>query len=413
MMIMSPFSGRRSSWVNPPSCGSYFGRARRFAHALGGAPRRRRQQHLAILGLQDLDDAVDDGGFADARTAGDDGEFRGKGFHDGLLLRLGQLHPGFFLDPVEGLEQVDRRQFQLGGAQVEDQVGRAAFALAQAGQIHHVVLDDHFGGGRQPIDGVLDGRNLGFEQFGGGLDEPVARQTGVAVVGRVLQRVPDARLQPMDRVFGDAQPGRNTVGGLEPDAGDVLGEPIRVLLHESDGVFAVLPVNLRGMRAADAVALQENHDVAHALLRRPRVLDAFGAFGPDAVHFPEPGREVVDDLERLFAESLNDAVGKRFPDALDQSAAEVLLDADDGPRQHAFEFLDGELAAELFVRGPAALGADGFAHVECGEVADDGDGLGPAPGGRGFGDELRDGVMVLLVGVHDAFDRAFDRFQGL
>ena len=57
---------------------------------------------------------------------------------------------------------------------------------------------------------------------------------------------------------------------------------------------------------------------------------------------------------------------------------------------------------------PAALGVNGFAEVECGEGANDDDRFDPAPA---FRQELRDGVVILFVGVQNLLDRARDRVE--
>ncbi len=163
------------------------------------------------------------------------------------------------------------------------------------------------------------------------------------------------------------------------------------------------------MRAANAVALQKNHDVPHALLRRPRFLDPLGAFGTDPVHFPQPCRKRVDHFQRALAEFLDNPVGERLADAFDQAAAEILLDANDRARQHGLESLDRKLSPPLFVVHPMALGADALANIQRREIAYDGDRLGPPR--AAFRQKLRHGVMVLLVGVNDMLQRAFNGLQ--
>ena len=63
---------------------------RRLAHALGGASRRRAEQHLHMLRFQDAQDRIHNRGLADARAAGDDEDFRAKRQLDRLFLTFGE-----------------------------------------------------------------------------------------------------------------------------------------------------------------------------------------------------------------------------------------------------------------------------------------------------------------------------------
>jgi hypothetical protein len=112
--------------------------------------------------------------------------------------------------------------------------------------------------------------------------------------------------------------------------------PVRVLRDELDGVGAVGLEDPHGAGRADAVGMQEQHDLADDLLVRPAGDDPLGALRPDAGDLPEPARLLLDDVEHGLAERLHEPLAVDRADALDQARAEVALDAlergDDDPR---------------------------------------------------------------------------------
>ncbi len=132
----------------------------------------------------------------------------------------------------------------------------------------------------------------------------------------------------MNRVRRNAELGRNPVGRAEPDPADVAGEAKRVFPNHRDGVVAKPLVNPRGVRGAHPVALEKDHDLPHALLLDPGFLDPAGAFRADPFHLAELGGELVDHLERAFAEMIDNSLGELAADPRHQAAAEVFLDPD-------------------------------------------------------------------------------------
>ena len=80
---------------------------RRLAHALGGASRRRAEKHLHVLRSQDAQDRIHNRRLADAGTAGDDENLRGKRQLDRLLLAFGECESRFGREPVNRLGGVD------------------------------------------------------------------------------------------------------------------------------------------------------------------------------------------------------------------------------------------------------------------------------------------------------------------
>ena len=91
----------------------------------------------------------------------------------------------------------------------------------------------------------------------------------MALVGRLLQGEGNAGAHPLRRFPRHAELHGDGVGGAKPDAADVAREPIGVLGHDLDGVMAIGLEDADRARRADAVGMQEDHDVADGLLLGP------------------------------------------------------------------------------------------------------------------------------------------------
>src|ERR1700756_6023225 len=102
----------------------------------------------------------------------------------------------------------------------------------------------------------------------------------MAFVHRLSERVGDAGAYPDQSGLLDAELGRDLIGGAEADATDVAGQPIRVLRDELDGLGAVGLVDAYRARGADAVAVQEQHDLPDDLLLGPAANNTLRPFGP-------------------------------------------------------------------------------------------------------------------------------------
>ena len=158
-------------------------------------------------------------------------------------------------------------------------------------------------------------------------------QAAVTIVHRFGQRIRDAGANPDHRRLLDAEPAGNCVSGLEADAADVAGEPIGVLGHDLNGIGAVGLVDPNGARRADAVAMQEDHDLAHDLLLRPGSDDAPRPDRADAIDLTHPIGLGLDDVEHLLAEGLDHLPGIDRADAADHAGGEIRLDALDRTRR--------------------------------------------------------------------------------
>ena len=116
------------------------------------------------------------------------------------------------------------------------------------------------------------------------------RQTAMTIIHRFNQRIGDAGADADHRRLLDAEPAGDRVGGLEANAADVTREPIRVIGHDPDRIRAIGLVDPHGAGCADAVAVQEDHDLADDLLLGPGRADPLGTNGPDAFDLAHPLR---------------------------------------------------------------------------------------------------------------------------
>jgi hypothetical protein len=153
---------------------------------------------------------------------------------------------------------------------------------------------------------------------------------------------------------GDAEALGDRVGGLEADAPDVGGQPVRLAADHVDRLVPVGLVDPHRQRRGDTNALQEDHHLLDRLLLLPRTGDHPGALGPKTGDLDQAARLLLDHLQGGLAEVIDDPLGHLGADALDQSRAEVAADALDGGGQHRLVGLDLELAAVLRVAAPPA-----------------------------------------------------------
>src|SRR4051812_7612338 len=105
----------------------------------------------------------------------------------------------------------------------------------------------------------------------------------------------------------------------EADTIDLVGEPVRRMLDDAHRPFAVTPVDADRQCRGDAVALEQRHQRLNALLLVPCLDDRIGLFATDTGNFIEPDRLLLDHVEGGSAESVDDTLRDRWPDAFDQS----------------------------------------------------------------------------------------------
>ena len=104
----------------------------------------------------------------------------------------------------------------------------------------------------------------------------------MAIVHGFGQSVGDAGSDPDHGRFLDAELHGDSIGGLEPDPTDVASQPVWVLGHYLNGIGSVGFVDAHRPCRADAVAVQEDHDLSNDLLLGPGIRNAFGTEYPNA-----------------------------------------------------------------------------------------------------------------------------------
>ena len=288
-------------------------------------------RRLSALRREDAQDRLDDGGLADARTAGHDQHLGHQREPDRRDLAFGEGKTDALLDPRQGLVRIDPGPGQRAICQPRQPLGDGAFRPMQtsqkdAGRFANPVGDDR-ALLQLEIERSADQLLRHLEQLLGQRHQLVGRQPAMALVHGLGQRVGNPRANPDHRGLLDAELHRDRVGGLEADAADVARQPVRVLGHDLDGIGAVGLEDPHRPRRADAVAVQEDHDLPHRLLLGPGGENAGSANRPDAVDLAQPVRRRLDDVEHLLAEGAHELLGVDRTDAPDHAGREVLLDA--------------------------------------------------------------------------------------
>src|ERR1044071_960917 len=122
-----------------------------------------------------------------------------------------------------------------------------------------------------------------------------------------------------------------------------------------------MSVDPYGSRGSDAVAMEEQHDLADDLLFGPAGDDLSCTLGADAGHFAQTRRLLLDNFEHLLAEGTGELPGIDRADAADHAGAQVLLDALDRRRCRDLEERGPELHAVNAVVHPGAARLDKLA----------------------------------------------------
>ena len=300
-------------------------------HPFGCAAGRRAKQQGHALGVQDTQDGVDDGRLAHARTAGDDHGLGVQGPANRLGLAFRKRQAGLPLDPGQRLAGIDIRPGQPAARDLQKPFADRPFGPVQAtkkntgGSGNRVRNDRSLG--QFEVQSGLNQLLRDFQQFDGERRKLCGGKAAMAVVHRLGQRMGNPRANPDHGRLFDAEFHGDRVRGLEPDAANVAGKAVRVLGHDLNGIHAVGLVDPHRARRADAMAVQEHHDLPDDLLLGPGVGDAFGANPADAGHLAQPFRLRLDDVEHLLTERPDHLPGIDRPDAADHAGAEVFLDA--------------------------------------------------------------------------------------
>ena len=189
------------------------------------------------------------------------------------------------------------------------------------------------------------------------------------------QRIRYTSADPHHGGLLDAELHGDSVGGLETDAVNVLRQRIRIAAHFLDGVLAVGLVDAHRPAGADAVAVQEHHDLPHGLLFRPRRLDPLPSYRPDAVNLTQPFRRRINNVEHLLAEGAQELLGVGRADAPDHAGRQILLYAVGRGRGRCAQEPRLELLAVCPIVDPFARRRDPLTGCDGRGMADNGHGI--------------------------------------
>jgi hypothetical protein len=248
-----------------------------------------------------------------------------------LLLALGEADPDLPLDPGDRRLRVQRQPGRASSTQPDQSLGDALLGPVEAREEHARAILDRVG--HHPAVAQLEvercvndlGRDL--QQLGGKVARLVRRQAAMALVHGFGEGIADSGPSADHRRLLDPEPHRDLIGALEADAADVGGEAVRVLRDDLDRIGTVGLEDPHRPRRADAMAVQEQHDLADHHLLSPATADSLGTLRPDPVHLPQALGALLDRVEHALGERLDQLLGVDGPDALDHAGAQVALDA--------------------------------------------------------------------------------------
>ena len=220
-------------------------------------------------------------------------------------------------------------------------------------------------------------------------------QAAMSVIERFGERIRNAGPDPDHGGFLDAKLHGYRIGGLESDTADILGQPERVFRHDLHGIVAVGLIDAHRAGRADAVRMQEDHDLTDDLLFGPSSDDALGPARPDSVHLAQASGCSLDDIEDFVAKGLKQALGVDGADAADHAGGEVFLHALDRGWLRRFEKLRPELQSVGAVVLPAPACRHPFAGRDRRSVTDGGDEVLMA---AGFHAEHAKSVLLVVKG---------------
>ena len=299
------------------------------------------------MAARNLEDRIDDRRLADTWPAGDHEHLRHQRQPDRSPLTVGKLQTAALFDPRHGLLFVypcpGQPAAHDAGQPIGDRLLRPVEARQEnAGGVADLV-GDHGAFGPFELEGCQDQFLRRFKQFFSERNQLIRRQSAMALIHRLGQRIRYASAQPDHGCLFDAELHRDRVGALETDASNIPGKPIRVLGHDLHGVCPIGLEDANCSGGSDPVAVKEDHNLPDDLLLRPGVRDPFGPNRADACDLAKPVGVGLNDVENLLTEGLDHLLGIDRPDAADHPGAQVFLDPIDRTWRRGLEKARPEL----------------------------------------------------------------------
>lgn len=372
-------------------------------HALGGATGGCGQQGAHTLGHEDRQDGAQHGGLAHTRAAGEHQDPRAERSCHCHPLTWRQRQRQLAFCPRNGAVGVDVGPRPRPG----DEFGkprrhRALRRIERRKCQDRRAVDDrpHDRRGRDFLgNGLIDQRWREFDEGRGTLAKLRDRERAMPLVDRLGQHVLQRPSTTTHRVGGNADLARDLIRGQEPDAANVASQPVGILGQHLDRVGAIGPMDADGAARAHTVRVQEDHDFPHRALALPVLDDAAGSHVTDAGDLEQAVGFAIDHVEDGGAEGRDEELGQVRPDTLDQSGAQVALDAFGRVRRRDADPVGLELLAVRAVLHPRAGRVDVLADGDLRRVADDGGGFASTPQRH-----AEDAEAALRIVIRDAFD---------
>ena len=209
----------------------------------------------------------------------------------------------------------------------------------------------------------------------------------------VLEHILHGGLDAALAVLGNTQGRADPVGSEEAHALQILAQPVGILPDHRRGALAVELADLHRQGGGHAVGLQEHHGLPGGLL----LAEGLGNLNPALLahlgDLLQPFGMLAEDGEGLLAEVAHDQLGRGGAHALDQPAAQVPLDTQEGGGLHEGAAGALQLPAVLRMLHPFSGEHRLLALGQLGQGAHHGD-LAPPHAGHDHA------VAIVRVAVH-------------
>ena len=331
-----------------------------FGKTLGCASGRRAKQALDVLGSQHAKDGIHQRCLAHARPASDHQGASTQGLRQRRLLMIGQSRACLRLAPGDRLLGVDggivrRRVRQRANSRRDDFLRKFQPRQTDENLAPNLIACQLLARQRL-IQRLAQDPFLDAQQSASDGEQLFLRERAMPLAHCLSQGVIQSRRRAQQRFRGDAQLACDLIRRGEADALNIRGQAIGILAHALDRLLAIGLVNAHRAARADAVRMQEHHDVPHNLLLLPGVLDQSPPLLADARDLLQLRRLRLDDFKNLLAKFCDQLFRIARADALDHAAAQILLDARLRRRRDAAQSIRVKLPSVLAILNPLALG---------------------------------------------------------
>ena len=381
--------------------------AAQLAHALGGAPRRRAEQHVQPHALKERYDAAHARRLARARPAGQDQQLLLRGQLHGLPLQWRILDALPALDLVDDLLRAAQLVRLVGkhGAHARTHIGLRLVTAPQIASLYvrHLLLHDA-SALDQIVERLFRRVRVTVEQLRRRRDQLFARQENMPAALLVVAQLKEhPRLRAAGGIARKAHRQRDLVRHGKIHAERLAAEEIRIAPQRVHRVRAVAPEQLHRKSHRQVVLRQEVQHAPQTRQLAPALRDLPRALVGDALDGLELLRLAVEHVERVRAEAIHQLLRRRRPDAAHHAGGEIVQDLRLARRHMPLHLIGGELLAVLRMRRVASGQDQLLAGRGAGDAAHHRHRLAVVR------DDARDRIAVLLILENDRQDRTDDR----